>query len=160
MRRAYQSPCSGTHWADQWAQMPNLASANQAGARYCLRESHVASNGPGAIVRFGGVCGGFAAVTSANPRCTRDIQIAGIIPASICTIDRRVSFIFVSLLPVPSRAPGLFMLSEPHHFGNVTGRLISHFSIASGGILVYSFRTDFWRRLCRLEHSARRLVFR
>ena len=31
--RAYQSPCSGTHCADQWAQMPNFASRNQSGHR-------------------------------------------------------------------------------------------------------------------------------
>src|SRR3954468_22682105 len=51
MLRAYQSPCSGTHCADQCAQMPNFASRNQLGARYCLSESQVGWNGPEAIER-------------------------------------------------------------------------------------------------------------
>src|SRR5262245_5633324 len=51
MLRAYQSPCSGWHWADQWAQRPNLASRNQSGVLYCLRESQVGLKGPSARMR-------------------------------------------------------------------------------------------------------------
>ena len=35
--RAYQSPCSGTHWALQCAQMPNFASRNHSGHPYRRR---------------------------------------------------------------------------------------------------------------------------
>lgn len=50
--RAYQSPCSGTHCADQCAQMPNFASRNHSGTLYCaFSECHVGSNGPDARSR-------------------------------------------------------------------------------------------------------------
>ena len=44
--RAYQSPCSGTHWAVQWAQMPNLASRNHSGHWYWASDSQLGSNLP------------------------------------------------------------------------------------------------------------------
>ncbi len=37
--------------ADQWAQRPNLASRNQSGTLYCLRESQVGLKGPSARMR-------------------------------------------------------------------------------------------------------------
>src|SRR5260370_398470 len=50
--RPYQSPCSGTHCADQCAQMPNFASRNHSGVLYCaFSECQLGSNGPGAILR-------------------------------------------------------------------------------------------------------------
>ena len=49
MLRAYQSPCSGTHCAVQWFQMPNLASRNQSGVVQAVSDSHVGLNGPGAM---------------------------------------------------------------------------------------------------------------
>src|SRR6266852_4698700 len=51
MFRAYQSPCSGKHCALQCAHMPNFASRNHSGARYCFRDSHSGRNGPEAILR-------------------------------------------------------------------------------------------------------------
>src|ERR1035441_3607649 len=50
MLRAYQSPCSGTHCAVQCAQIPNLASRNQSGARYSRRDSQSPRKTPGAMV--------------------------------------------------------------------------------------------------------------
>src|SRR5512144_2673552 len=41
MFRAYQSPYSGTHCGPQCAHMPNFASRNQSGVRYCASEAHV-----------------------------------------------------------------------------------------------------------------------
>ena len=52
MFRAYQSPCSGWHWAPQWAQMPNLASRNHAGHWYCdSSDCQSGLNLPGAMAR-------------------------------------------------------------------------------------------------------------
>src|SRR3954471_7953260 len=47
--RAYQSPCSGTHCGDQWAQIPNLASRNHSGHRYWASDCHDGSNLPGVL---------------------------------------------------------------------------------------------------------------
>jgi hypothetical protein len=55
MLRAYQSPCSGTHCADQWFHMPNLASRNQSGVVQAVSDSHVGLKGPGAM--WTGWCG-------------------------------------------------------------------------------------------------------
>ena len=56
MLRAYQSPCSGTHCALQWFQMPNLASRNQSGVVQATSDSHVGLNGPGAMWISEGDC--------------------------------------------------------------------------------------------------------
>ena len=48
MLRAYQSPSSGWHCGPQWAQMPNFASRNHSGIWYCLSDSQVGANLPGA----------------------------------------------------------------------------------------------------------------
>jgi hypothetical protein len=77
MWRAYQSPAIGTDCGPQCAQMPSLASRNHSGHLYCLSDSNVAANGPGAMAAdavdgVGGAAGpGSAAVaataaTSAN----------------------------------------------------------------------------------------------
>src|SRR3954454_24476227 len=50
IRRAYQSPCLGTHCALQWAQIPNFASRNQSGVLYCFSDSQDPEKGPGAIL--------------------------------------------------------------------------------------------------------------
>ena len=46
MFRAYQSPRSGWHWGPQCAQMPNFASRNHSGTRYCISESQFGRKGP------------------------------------------------------------------------------------------------------------------
>ena len=74
MPRAYQSPCSGTHWADQWAQMPNLASRNQSGVWCCASsDAHVGSNGPAAV---GAADGLTWTGTSAHPTAARPTPTA------------------------------------------------------------------------------------
>src|SRR5512138_193439 len=54
MFRGYHSLSNaGTAYTPQWMKMPNLASSNHAGTRYCLSESQVGSNfDPGCT--FGG----------------------------------------------------------------------------------------------------------
>src|SRR3954471_8478379 len=85
IRRAYQSPCSGTHCAVQCAQIPNLASRNQVGVRYCFKDSHVGSNGP-ATRGLVAVCVAASAVATA-----RDRAAAGMPPARSCINLRLVS---------------------------------------------------------------------
>ena len=43
MRRAYQSPHSGTHWTPQWQNIPRRESSNHAGVPCSARLSHVGS---------------------------------------------------------------------------------------------------------------------
>src|SRR6185503_16007138 len=70
MLRAYQSPASGTHWADQCAQMPNLASRNQSGVLYCdFKDSHSGLNGPGAMASAARSCRGTAVAASKAELC-------------------------------------------------------------------------------------------
>src|SRR3954471_7191600 len=85
IRRAYQSPCSGTHCAVQCAQMPNLASRNQAGVRYCFSDSHVGSNGPVTRRLVADRVGALAV------RTARDRAAAGMPPARSCINLRLVS---------------------------------------------------------------------
>ena len=71
IRRAYQSPCSGTHCAVQWAQMPNLASRNQSGARVLLQRIPGRLKGPEASERRDG-CRGAPVVQPAEEARPRD----------------------------------------------------------------------------------------
>src|SRR5690242_2244454 len=69
--RAYQSPCSGTHCADQCAQIPNLASRNHSGHVYpAVSDSQVGWNGPVAIEGLGETP---CRRTGAAPRATADV---------------------------------------------------------------------------------------
>src|SRR4051812_10289769 len=92
IRRAYQSPCSGTHWAVQWAQMPNFASRNQSGAWYCLSESHVGWNGPAAMERDGPLAAASAAPAEVAPWPRYAAGTAAAISLISC---RRVMFVLL-----------------------------------------------------------------
>src|ERR1017187_9967151 len=97
--RAYQSPCSGTHCAVQWAHMPNLASRNQSGVLYlATSDSHVALNGPGATT-----CAGWVALCP-YARGKRETAAAA---AVICVKSLRVTIRLIVLTWLRS--------SLPHH---------------------------------------------
>src|SRR5215469_18186868 len=81
MLRAYQSPASAADCGPQWAQMPNLASRNQSGARYASSDCRVPLNGPSAI---GGISGASA------PKAAGASCIAGKVAAIALRALRRL----------------------------------------------------------------------
>ena len=94
MFRAYQSPISGADCGPQCAQMPNLASRNHSGHWYCLSDSLVGWNGPGAIKPASAIVAGAGAAARA-----RDCHRGALTPAAAANAEvlrnlRRVSLGF------------------------------------------------------------------
>ena len=79
-RRAYQSPSIGTDCGPQCAQMPNFASRNHSGHRYCLSDSIVGSNGPVAIFSCTAVCPPAAAAASSSPAPIQIFILSAFVP--------------------------------------------------------------------------------
>src|SRR5713101_1522892 len=108
--RPYQSPCSGTHCADQCAHMPNFASRNHSGVLYCaFSECQLGSNGPGAILRSALVATrpfGFAGELGTSPINLFDTAACPA-AASIPNALRREILTVLLRLNVPESIPAL-----------------------------------------------------